>query len=128
MHTALVAGECMTVQELAETCAMSARTLERLSRKYFGFSPKLLMRRQRFMRSLTAFMLAESAHSDTCWSAAMDEEYFDQPQFSREFHEFMTMLPREYAALDRPILSSFIEARARSWGSAAQTLDGPDRA
>ena len=35
------------------------------------------------------------------------------------------MNPSEYAALDHPILTSFMEARARVWGSAAQTLDPP---
>jgi hypothetical protein len=37
----------------------------------------------------------------------------------------MTMNPSEYAALDHPVLTSFMEARARAMGSAAQTLDGP---
>jgi hypothetical protein len=37
----------------------------------------------------------------------------------------MTMSPSEYAALDHHILTSFMEARARIWGSAAQTLDPP---
>ena len=81
------------------------------------------MRRQRFMRSLVAFML----HKGTRWTEAMDGHYHDQAQFTREFHEFMTMNPSEYAGLEHPILSSFMEARARVWGSAAQTLDKPER-
>ena len=103
---------------------MSIRTLERVCHRYFGFTPKRLMRRQRFMRSLTSYML----HRGTRWTEAMDEEYHDQAQFTREFTEFMTMTPSAYAALDHPILASFMEARARIWGSAAQTLDPPQRA
>lgn len=123
VHAALVSGEHVAVHDLAEACAMSIRTLERICMRYFGFAPKLLMRRQRFMRSLTAFML----HRGSRWTDAMDAEYHDQAQFSREFREFMTMNPSEYAALEHPILTSFMEARARIWGSAAQTLDPPLR-
>ena len=57
----------------------------------------------------------------------MDGEYHDQAQFTREFSEFMTMTPSKYAALEHPILASFMEARARIWGSPAQTLDLPSR-
>lgn len=121
VHAALVNGDLASVHELADSCAMSIRTLERVCSRYFGFSPKLLMRRQRFMRSLSTFML----HRGSRWTEAMDEHYHDQAQFTREFHEFMTMNPSEYAGLDHPILTSFMEARARAMGSAAQTLDPP---
>ncbi|MEM6909674.1 MAG: helix-turn-helix domain-containing protein [Pseudomonadota bacterium] len=119
VHSALVDRAYSTVAELADASGMSIRTLERVCRRYFGFTPKLLMRRQRFMRSLTSFMLHQGSH----WTEAMDEHYHDQAQFTREFQEFMTMLPSEYASLEHPILASFVEARARVWGSAAQTLD-----
>jgi methylphosphotriester-DNA--protein-cysteine methyltransferase len=121
VHAALVSGEYASVHDLADACAMSIRTLERVCMRYFGFSPKLLMRRQRFMRSLATFML----HRDRPWTEAMDAHYHDQAQFTREFHEFMTMNPTEYAARDHPILTSFMQARAKAWGSAAQTLDPP---
>ncbi|MBV7258421.1 helix-turn-helix domain-containing protein [Erythrobacter crassostreae] len=123
VHTALVDGEFLAVSDLAEACGMSIRTLERVCRRYFGFTPKRLMRRQRFTRSLTTFML----HQGSRWTEAMDGEYHDQAQFTREFKEFMSMNPSEYSALDHPILSSFMEARARVWGSAAQALDKPSR-
>ncbi len=121
IHSELVGGDHLSVHDLADACAMSIRTMERLCMRHFGFSPKLLMRRQRFMRTVTTFML----HRGSRWTEAMDAEYHDQAQFTREFHEFMTMNPSEYAALDHPILTSFMEARARVWGSAAQTLDAP---
>ena len=122
VHRAMVDTKVSSVADFADRSGMSVRTLERLCRRYFGFAPKLLMRRQRFMRSLTEFLL----HRGKKWTDVMDEHYHDQAQFTREFHEFMTMNPTEYAALDHPILSSFMEARARIWGSAAQTLDKPD--
>ncbi|MEL6878159.1 MAG: helix-turn-helix transcriptional regulator [Pseudomonadota bacterium] len=123
IHEALVEPSLASVDDLAQASGMSVRTLERVCRRYFGFTPKLLMRRQRFMRTLSAWML----HGRRLWTDAMDDHYHDQAQFTREFKEFMTMNPSEYAALDHPILASFMEARARIWGSAAQTLDKPVR-
>jgi len=123
VQNALVSGDHLTVGELADACGMSIRTLERVCHRHFGFTPKLLMRRQRLMRSLTSFML----HDGWRWTQAMDRDYHDQAQFTREFCEFMTMTPSEYAALDHPILSSFVAARSRAWGSPAQTLDGSQR-
>jgi AraC-like DNA-binding protein len=125
VHEAIVNGDHAAVADLADACAMSIRTLERVCRRYFGFTPKRLMRRQRFMRSLSSFMLHRAAGGDGLWTQAMDGGYHDQAQFTREFSEFMTMTPSRYAALDHPILASFMEARARIWGSAAQTLDKP---
>jgi len=121
VHAELVSGDHAAVTDLADACAMSIRTLERICTRYFGFAPKLLMRRQRFMRSLATFML----HRGRPWTEAMDAHYHDQAQFTREFRTFMTMTPSEYAALDHPILTTFMEARARAMGSAAQTLDPP---
>ena len=127
VHKALVSGEHIAVADLASACGMSIRTLERVCHRYFGFTPKRLLRRQRFMRSLSSFMLHQARGEPGRWTEAMDGEYHDQAQFTREFTEFMTMTPSKYAALDHPILSSFMDARARIWGSAAQTLDHPRR-
>ena len=123
VHKALLNSKLTSVAEFASEVAMSVRTLERICLRYFGFPPKLLMRRQRFMRSLTTFMLQGQGN----WTDAMDEHYHDQAHFTREFREFMTMTPTEYAELDHPILSAFMKARMRMWGSAAQTLDAPER-
>ena len=121
VHRALIDVKVSTVKEFADHAGTSVRTLERLCERYFGFAPKLLMRRQRFIRSLASYML----HKDSKWTEVMDEHYHDQAQFTREFNAFMTMNPSEYAALEHPILSSFMEARARIWGSPAQALDDP---
>lgn len=121
IHEALVDEDLASVAELAERAGVGVRSLERLCHRYFGFTPKLLMRRQRFMRSLSAFMLRQGSK----WSDVMDDNYHDQAQFSREFRQFMTMTPSEYAALPHPFMDAFIEARSRMRGSPAQTLDQP---
>lgn len=121
VHRALVDPTLRSVGELVERSGVNARTLERLCHRAFGFSPKILLRRQRVMRSLAAFMLGKGGN----WSDAIDHHYHDQAHFVRDFRAFMGMSPREYAALDHPILTAFMPERARIWGSPAQTLDKP---
>ncbi|HTN14710.1 MAG TPA: helix-turn-helix domain-containing protein [Sphingomonadaceae bacterium] len=122
IHAAMVDTGVASVADFADHTGLGRRTLERLCHRYFGFSPKLLLRRQRFMRSLAQFMLENAAN----WSEAMDSHYHDQAQFVREFRSFMGMSPGEYAARDHPILGAFMKHRAKVWGAAAQTLDRPD--
>ena len=121
VHDCLMAPDLPDVQTMADHCAMGGRTLERLCRKVFGFPPKLLIRRQRFMRSLSAFML----NPDASWSDTLDALYYDQSHFVRESHKFLGMTPSDYAGLEHPILAGFMRDRALVKGSAAQTLDKP---
>ncbi len=122
IHEALIDPELATVVELVERVGIGQRTLERICHRHFGFSPKLLLRRQRFMRSLSQFMLDPSLK----WIGAIDGLYHDQAQFVRDFHEFMGMTPREYAAQPHPVLGTFVRERARLHGTPVQTLDRPD--
>ena len=122
IHTALVDPETATVAELVARAGISQRTLERVCRRAFGFPPKLLLRRQRFMRSLTKFMLDPSLR----WIGAMDSHYHDQAQFVRDCRQFMGMTPSQYAALPKPLIGAIMRERNRLAGSAVQTLDSPD--
>jgi transcriptional regulator GlxA family with amidase domain len=110
------------VDELAARAGLGQRTLERLCARHFGFSPKLLLRRQRFMRSLAQFMLDPSLN----WIGALDGQYHDQAQFVRDFHDFMGVSPSTYAACPHPVLEMFMRERMRIAGSAVQTTDRPD--
>ena len=122
IHAALVDPEVVTVADLVSRVAASQRTVERLCHRHFGFSPKLLLRRQRFARSLAHFMLDPTMS----WIDALDGQYHDQAQFVRDFREFMGTTPREYAARPHPILERFMQERMRVHGSAVQTTDRPD--
>lgn len=109
--------EIASVSQLGERLGLGARSLERFCSRHFGFPPKLLLRRQRFLRSLADFML-NSRHS---WSAALDGQYHDQAQFVRDFHAFMGMTPSEYAEMPHPILDRIIAQRMADQGAAPQT-------
>ncbi len=123
VHNALIDPELTTVGQLVGRVAASQRTVERICARHFGFPPKLLLRRQRFMRSLAQFMLDPSLK----WIGAMDCHYHDQAQFVRDFREFMGVSPRAYAATPHPILGPIMQERNRVYGMAVQTLDRPDR-
>lgn len=122
IHAALVDPQLTTVQELVERVAASQRTVERISYRHFGFSPKLLLRRQRFMRSLAQFMVDPSLK----WIGAMDCHYHDQAQFVRDFREFMGVSPREYSSQPHPVLEPILRERNKALASPVQTLDRPD--
>ncbi|WP_257546049.1 AraC family transcriptional regulator [Sphingopyxis sp. DBS4] len=120
-HAALIDDELTSVAELAEKLGLSERSVERLSRRAFGFPPKLLLRRQRFLRSLARFMLDPSMS----WIETLDYHYYDQAQFTRDFQRFMGMSPRAYAARPKPILGAAALARAAAAGEAVQGLHKP---
>ncbi|MFM6930632.1 MAG: helix-turn-helix domain-containing protein [Novosphingobium sp.] len=121
IHTALIDPEIDNVSALVERAGVSQRTLERVCQRAFGFSPKLLLRRQRFLRSLAKYVLDPSLR----WIGALDSQYHDQAQFVRDFKQFMGMSPRQYGLLDKPILTAVMRERARFAGKAVQGLDTP---
>ena len=120
-HRALVDDEVTSVADLSAKLGLSERSIERLSHRAFGFSPKLLLLRQRFLRSLARFMLDPSM----AWIDTMDHHYYDQAQFTRDFQRFMGMSPRDYAAMPKPILGAAAFARAAAAGAAVQGLHKP---
>jgi AraC-like DNA-binding protein len=124
LNNALVDPEMITVADLTARLGLQVRSLERLSRRAFGYPPKLLLRRQRFLRSLSRFMLDPSLN----WLGALDYHYHDQSHFVRDFKRFMGMKPSAYARLDKPLLTAATRARMEIAGAAVQGLHKPDHA
>lgn len=123
LHAALVNPDMLTVSDLADALGMNVRSVERLSCRAFGFPPKLLLRRQRFLRSLARFMLDPSL----TWVGAIDCHYHDQPHFVRDFRRFMGMCPSDYARANKPLLAAAARARMAVAGAAVQGLHVPAR-
>lgn len=123
-HTALIDPAVTTVSDLAARVGAKIHTLERLCRAVFGFPPKLLLRRQRFLRSLSQFMLDPSL----AWINTMDTHYVDQAHFIRDFRRFMDTTPSAYAARPHPVLWAAAHARAAVSGKVMQVLQAPQEA
>lgn len=109
--------EIADVEQLAQRVAIGRRSLERLCGRYFGFPPQMLLRRQRFLRSLARFMLEPMPS----WSSALDVHYYDHAHFVRDFRRFMGMTPTEYAAAPHPILDRIMAQRMADQGAAPPT-------
>lgn len=123
LHGALTSPEMGDVAKLAATLNMPAQRVERLSRRVFGFPPKRLLRRQRFLRTLGIRLL----DPDLRWSSVMDVQYHDQSHFTRDFHDFMGMSPRAYLDMPRPISRAAVRARAEALGEPLQVLQRPEQ-
>lgn len=122
-HAALLDPEITTVAQMAERMQMSIAQLQRLSSRIFGFPPKLLLRRQRFVRTLAVIMRDPESN----WSAALDAHYYDQAHFNRDFRQFFKMSPREYRAQPHPIIGAASKARMAVLGDPLQALQKPGR-
>lgn len=120
-HESLLSDDMASVAALQSALGMGNRTLERFCRRHFGFSPRLLLRRQRFLRSVSRFLVDPSLK----WIGSLDSHYYDQAQFVREFRAFMGMRPREYATMAHPITLTALRARSELLGPPMQILHPP---
>ena len=106
-----------TVADLSDRLGIARRSLERLCARYFGFPPKVLLRRQRFLRSLAQFMVAGEAS----WCRSLDDQYYDQAHFVRDFKSFMGTTPSEYAETPHPVIDRIMAQRMADQGALPQT-------
>ena len=121
LHTALLDSDVASVSEIAERLQINGMQLERLSKRVFGFPPKLLIRRQRFLRTLALLMRQPEAK----WGEILDPQYYDQAHFNRDFQRFFSMSPKQYLALDKPIVSVAAMARMKALGDPLQGNHAP---
>ena len=123
VHLALLSEEISTVAELTERVGMKPRTFERFCARYFGFTPRVLLRRQRFLRSLGQYFLDPSMR----WIGSLDGNYWDQAHFIRDFRRVMYMTPSEFARLPHPLCLAMVSVINERAGVAMQSLFHPDR-
>jgi AraC-like DNA-binding protein len=118
LHKLLNDPDVNTVEEIGDALELSAPRLNRLCKHGFGFSPKLLLRRQRFLRMLGAL----HSRPYTEWRDFADPAYVDQSHLIREFKYFMGLSPSKYMALPRPIQLAAVPKRAEVIGRPLQGL------
>ena len=121
VEQALVGGNIDTVQHFADGLGLNERTLARLCRKVFGFSPKRLLRRQRFLRTLGEI----GDRLDQPLAVLLDGGYFDQSHFIREFRAYMGMTPLAYYHSPRQMMRRAGAERLRTAGARVQGLHQP---
>lgn len=120
-HIAIMDPGLATVAALADRLGLTVTQIERFSRRYFGFPPKRLLQRQRFIRTLAAIMRDPTQS----WVDALDPGYYDQAQFNREFRRIFGITPVEYRRHPHPVLYAAAAARTKALGDPLQTLQRP---
>jgi len=123
-HAALQDPHTQTVADWAEAVGMSARTLERFSNRYFGLSPKRLLRRQRILRTLAAMREQPGG----AWSDQLDAQFVDQAHFIHEFKFYMGVSPNTYLAREQPFMAEAWKRRKALLGAPVQVLQPPSKA
>lgn len=121
LHRSLIDPDIHSVGEIAERLNLTGAQIERLSKRVFGFTPKLLIMRQRFLRTLDLQIRQPKAK----WGDILDPQYHDQAHFNRDFQRFFGMSPTQYVALEQPIISVAAQARMAALGDPLQGLHAP---
>ena len=84
-----------SVEQICAALGMNHARLARMSKRTFGETPKLLIRRARLLRMLAILEVRPYRE----WRAFLDWRYVDQSHFIRDFQHFLGMAPRDYSAL-----------------------------
>ena len=107
--TALIRQDVLRdVDELADELGIDTDRLRRLTNRYFGFPPKTLMLRTRFLRS---FIRMKSARDRADYSLVAPI-YHDHSHFLRDARRFLGMTPKQFMAMNTSYLDASIRAAA----------------
>ncbi|MBI1364590.1 MAG: helix-turn-helix domain-containing protein [Alphaproteobacteria bacterium] len=71
----------------------SRRQVDRLAKRYFGASPKLLQRKYRALRAADRILFGGAKN----WMEAAGDRFYDQSHFIKEFRTFVGATPLEFA-------------------------------
>lgn len=104
---------------VAAHLGISEQALLRKSRRFFGYGPKQLMRRARFLRAFLPMMMAGEAYD----LSEPPLGYHDIPHFLRDGADFLGMTPRRFLAEPTPYIRAVLRARACIIGAPWAVLD-----
>lgn len=119
LQRALQDGDTTSVEHLGDKVGLPGHTLRRLALRHFGFTPRTLLARTRFMRSLMGLRQegAMKGYGD------IDVAYFDTSHFLRDCKRFLGMTAKRFLALDTAYLHVVIRARTAVLGTGNPILD-----
>lgn len=97
---------------------ISPEVLRRICRRHFGFLPKTLLIRSRFLRSIIPLIESRGEVDYT----TIDPAYFSASHFLRDAHAVLGTTPRRFLHEQLDFLVASLRARAAVLGSATQAL------
>lgn len=112
----VVDDETIDLATAAARIGIVPHRLRRLAARHFGFPPKSLLIRARFLRT---FLELRAQPDDP---APITRRYFDQSHFLRDANMILGMTPRRFIALQTPFLDASLRWRAEVLGAATQAL------
>lgn len=86
----------ITIKDLEQKMGYSKRYLDMLFKEHMGISPKTYAGIERFQSFYTSWANTDDADF---YSGALQEIYYDQAHFIKEFKKFTGHSPRQYAGL-----------------------------
>jgi len=98
----------MPIADVADLLGMSTRQLERICRATFGHTPKVILRRSRFLdtsQAMRGFGEPSKEHLTAL-------RYFDQSHLNREFRHFFGMTPGMFVKTQTPLFTAGLKLRA----------------
>lgn len=101
-------------EQIAEQMELTPRALATLTRISFGFTPKLLLRRGRFLRALAAVLSSPEQANEQLQQAG----YWDRSHFLRDSHLFLGCSIREFNKRRGPLNQLALRVREEVMGAA----------
>ena len=95
----LTASPNPQVDALVAASGMSSRSVERLTHRLYGASPKLLARKYRALGAAVRLGMGDAQN----WSDAAGDAFYDQAHFIREFRAFTGLTPARFQAQLAPL-------------------------
>jgi hypothetical protein len=113
----------LTFEHLLERLEITPSRLRRVAVQHFGFAPKLLLRRARFMRALVTLLRAPRGQWKPLIAAA---GYYDQSHFVRDCQLFLEGTLTQFLARPKQLFDASLDLRAAVLGAPAQVLHEVD--
>lgn len=107
----LTSPDDLDLDTLAEMMDVSRRQIDRISKQFFGASPKVLQRKYRVLRAADRILFDQAAD----WLDAAGPSFYDQSHFIKEFKTFVGATPGEFAR-NQAALEPTIRASRRKLG------------
>ena len=103
----LAAREPQLLADAAQELNIPSHRLRRIAERCFGFPPKTLQTRSRFLRVFVRMLLSGNADY-----GQLPDSYYDSSHFLRDGNRFLGMTPRRFLAMGTPFLCAGLRAHA----------------
>jgi AraC-like DNA-binding protein len=99
------------INDLIEESGLSKRQVERLTKRFYGASPKLLARKYRALRAASKLVRQEEADDES-----VEDAFYDQSHLIREIKEFTGITPGQIRKAPPELIKAVAENRRKLAG------------